>query len=267
MMIRLPRRVALSLVSMLIFAPAAVLTAENWPSWRGPTGNGVSNERNVPVEWSREENVAWRLPLPGAAGATPVVWGERIFLTSEVGEDLVLLCVSTRGRELWRQKVSTGSRTVRDDEGNYASPSPVTDGRHVWSMMGTGDLGCYTVEGEPVWKVDLQERYGEFNIQFGMASTPVLHAGRLYVQLIHGDGDASTHEAVVACLDAATGEGVWQSPRVTGAHTENEHSYASPILYNFGDLELLITHGADYTIAYRLENGEEVWRMGGLNPH
>lgn len=130
--------------------------------------------------------------------------------------------------------------------------------------MGTGDLGCYTLAGRPVWKINLQERYGRFNIQFGMASTPVLHDGRLYAQLIHGDGDPATNEAVVACLDAATGRGLWKSPRVTGAHTENEHSYASPILYDFGGLRLVITHGADYTIAYDLDDGREVWRMGDL---
>jgi outer membrane protein assembly factor BamB len=241
--------------------------AENWPSWRGPTQNGISGEKNVPIEWGRDRDVVWRLALPGSAGATPIVWGERIFLTTVDGDDLVLMCVSTEGRELWRQTVSSGNRRVRDDEGNYASPSPITDGRHVWSFMGTGDLGCYTLDGRQVWRFNLQERYGRFNIQFGMASTPVLHEGRLYVQLIHGDGDPSTEEAVVACLDADTGRGVWQSPRVTGAHTENEHSYASPILYNFGGLELLITHGADFTIAYDLDDGREVWRLGGLNPH
>jgi outer membrane protein assembly factor BamB len=240
--------------------------AENWPQWRGPAGNGISTEKNIPTEWSREKNVAWRLELPGSAGATPAVWGERIFLTSVDGEDLVLLCASTGGKLLWRQVLGSGNRDVRNDEGNMASPSPTTDGTHVWAMMATGEIGCYTVEGKEVWKFDLQDRYGRFNIAFGMSSTPVLDEGRLFLQLIHGDGSAKTQEALVVAIDAATGEGIWKLDRVTAATNENEHSYASPIIYDDGKQKYLVTHGADYTIGHRLDDGSEIWRLGGLNP-
>ena len=99
-----------------------------------------------------------------------------------------------------------------------------------------------------------------------MSATPVLFQGRLFVQLIHGDGKAETQEAMVVAVDSLTGEALWATKRVTGATRENEHSYASPILYNFGDTPYLITHGADYTVAYSLEDGKERWRLGGLNP-
>ncbi|MBW3538969.1 MAG: PQQ-binding-like beta-propeller repeat protein [Planctomycetes bacterium] len=254
--------------AMLFVILAAPLGAENWPSWRGPTQNGISIEKNLPVEWSRTKNVAWTLPLPGPAGASPVVWDDLIYLTSlgENGADLLLLCVSTDGRELWRRQLGSGNENARGDEGNWASPSPVTDGRHVWSMMGSGDVACFTPAGKPVWHINLQERYGRFQIQFGMSSTPVLYNNRLYVQLIHGDGQATTQEALVACLDGLTGEEIWREDRVTGATAENEHSYASPILYDFEGLRFLISHGADYTIAHDLDDGSEIWRMGGLNP-
>jgi outer membrane protein assembly factor BamB len=98
-----------------------------------------------------------------------------------------------------------------------------------------------------------------------MTSTPVLHEGRLYLQLIHGEGKASTQEAVVLALNADTGEQVWKHERVTGASDENEHSYASPILYDDGKLKYLISHGADYVIAHELSDGREIWRRG-LNP-
>lgn len=248
-------------------AAASSAWAENWPSWRGPTQNGVCTETDLPAEWALGRNVAWRLKLPGPAGATPVIWGERIFLTSVDEAELVLLCIGTDGRQQWRQVVSRGNRDVRGDEGNSASPSPVTDGKHVWAMMANGALACYTVQGREVWKLDIDKSYGPLKIAFGMTSTPVLFGGRLYLQLIHGEGSAVTSEALVVALDAATGAPVWKSPRVTGAHSENEHSYASPMLYNFGDLRFLITHGADYTIAYNLEDGTERWRLGGLNPH
>ncbi len=240
--------------------------ADNWGSWRGPTGNGISMEKDLPKRWSSEENVAWRVALPGPAGATPVVWDDQIFLTSVDGESLLLMCFGTDGKERWRREVGKGNKDVRGDEGNSASPSPITDGEHVWSFMGTGDLACYTVSGDPVWQVDLQQRYGKFNIAFGMSATPVLHDGRLFVQLIHGDGKPSTQEAIVVAIDAQTGDHVWKVDRVTGAAKENEHSYASPMLYDFGGLTFLITHGADYTVAYNLEDGSERWRLGGLNP-
>ena len=241
--------------------------AENWGSWRGPQGNGVSTERDVPTKWSRDENVAWRLALPGPAGATPAVWGDQIFVTTVDEDRLLLLAVSTSGKELWRREVSQGNQTVRGDEGNYASPSPISNGTHVWSAMSTGDVACFQTDGTPVWSMDLQERYGKFNIQFGMSSTPVLHNGRLYFQLIHGDGKANTQEALIVAVDAATGRHIWKSDRVTEASSENEHSYASALVYDFGGVSYLITHGGDFTVAYDLESGEERWRLGGLNPH
>ena len=94
--------------------------AENWPQWRGPKNNGISNETNTPTKWSKTENVAWRLPMPGPAGATPAVWGERIFLTSvdKGSGDLLLLCVGTDGKEKWRHVMASGNKDVRGDEGN-----------------------------------------------------------------------------------------------------------------------------------------------------
>src|SRR3990172_8034440 len=134
--------------AVLFFAATAnVLLAENWPQWRGPANNGVSSETNLPTRWSKTEHVAWRLPLPGPAGATPVVWNDRIFLTSTDGEKLLLMCVGTDGKELWRKTVDTGNKNVRGDEGNSCSPSPVTDGEHVWIVMGTGTVACYDFDG------------------------------------------------------------------------------------------------------------------------
>lgn len=251
---------------LLVVISTSPCLSENWGTWRGPTGNGISTEKNVPTQWSQDQNVAWRVELPGPAGATPVVWDDRIFLTTVDGQSLLLLCYGTDGKEQWRREVGRGNKNARGDEGNSASPSPITDGKHVWSFMGTGHLACFTVAGEPVWQVNLQERYGEFDIAFGMSATPVLHDGRLFAQLIHGDGKPSTQEAIVVAMDANSGDHLWKVDRVTGAARENEHSYASPILYDFGGHTFLITHGADFTVAYSLEDGSEIWRLGGLNP-
>ena len=238
---------------------------DNWPSWRGPTSNGISTSKNLPIEWSANKNVAWKIKLPGSAGATPAVWGDRIFLTAVVGEDLKLICYSTAGKELWSQVVSSGNKNARGDEGNSASPSPSTDGKHVWVMMANGALACYSVQGKEVWKVDLQERYGKFNIAFGMTSTPVLKDGRLYLQLIHGANNGVPSRGVVACVDAATGAGIWKQSRETPGTHENKHSYASPMIYDYSGVKFLLTHGADFCIAHDLKTGKELWRCGDLN--
>lgn len=245
---------------VLIVLFASPVAAENWPSWRGPKNQGISSETNVPTEWGPEKNIAWRLPLPGAAGSTPVVWGDNIFLTSIAGDDLVLLCIDTTGEEKWRRKLGSGNRDVRGDEGNSAAPSPSTDGEHVWVFFSNGSLACFDFDGKEIWQFDVQERYGKFDIQFGLTSTPVLHGDKLYLQLIHSGG------AKVIALDKATGEEVWAVARQSDARMECEHSYASPIVYDGEEAKFLLTHGADYSIAYDLETGKELWRVGGLHP-
>jgi outer membrane protein assembly factor BamB len=240
--------------------------ADNWPSWRGPHNNGVCEEKNLPTKFDKSTNLIWKVPLPGPAGATPVVWGDHIYLTAPDGEDLLLLCISTDGRELWRKKVGHGNRHARVDEGNSCSPSPVTDGKHVWTLMGSGDLACFDADGKEVWKIDLQAKYGKIKYSYGLSSTPLLDGDRLYLQVIHGDGQASTHEAFVAAFDKSTGKEIWRQTRISDGYAENEHSYASPMLYDDGKLRLLLTHGDDYIVAHRLDTGEEVWRCGGLNP-
>jgi outer membrane protein assembly factor BamB len=239
---------------------AQLARAENWPQWRGPRGDGTSQETGLPVQWSKTQNIAWRLPLPGPAGATPVVWGDRIFASTAAGPDLMLLCISTDGKLLWQKHIDEGDQNVRGDEGNYASPSPCTDGEHVWCYMGTGELVCFDFAGNEVWRTNLQQRYGTFEIMFGMTSTPLLDGDRLYLQCLHSAA------ALVIALDKRTGQEVWRHERQSDAVEECEHSYASPALYRDGGLELLLSHGGDYTTAHRLTDGGEVWRCGGLNP-
>lgn len=244
----------------------AVVADDEWPNWRGPTYNGISTAESLPEKWSATEGLAWKFKMPGPAGSTPVIARGRLFATSAEENDLVLLCLDLKGTQLWKLKLGTGNRISRGDEGNMAAPSPSTDGSHVWSFIGTGDLACHDVDGKLVWHRDMQKEYGKFEIQFGMTSTPLLYKDRLYVQLIHGEGDPKTREAKVLCFDAKTGKEIWKQERPSEAHSENEHSYASPTLFTHDGVTYLLTHGADYAIAHRLETGEEVWRTGDLHP-
>lgn len=263
------RRSLFARVSVMVWLclVSAVARGENWPQWRGQGHDGKSTESRSPLRWDRQNNVLWRLALPGPAGSTPVIWKDKIFLTTvDESGSLLLMCVGTDGRARWRQVLDVGNRSVRGDEGNSASNSPSTDGEHVWAMVATGVIGCYTVDGREEWKFNVADRYGKLNIQFGMVSTPLLDKGRLYLQLIHGDGRDATNEARVVCLDAKSGNEIWNRPRITGATQENEHSYASPIIYRDAEREYLITHGGDYTVAHDLRDGHEIWRYC-LNPH
>jgi outer membrane protein assembly factor BamB len=153
-----------------------------------------------------------------------------------------------------------GTVQARSDEGDGASASPCTDGKHVWFFVGTGDLACLDLDGKEVWKFNCQARYGKFRIQFGMHSTPVLHDGKLYLMFLHDGGQQ------VICLEAATGNEVWKVNRPSDGKAECLHSYASPFIWTDGKTAYLVTHGNDYTIAHDLTEGKELWRLGGLNP-
>ncbi len=253
----LNRFVCLIVLACLGAQPAA---AENWPQWRGPHDDGISTEKNLPTHWSATENVAWRLSLPGPAGASPVVWKDHIFLTSAKEADLLLMAIDTSGKPLWERVVGTGDKEVRGDEGNSASPSPCTDGKHVMDDDEHGRPGLLRLCRQRGVKFNLQDRYGKFSIQFGMTSTPLLDGERLYLQLLHSSA------ALVLCLDKSTGDEIWKQHRTSDAKAECEHSYASPIIYRDGQHEFLLTHGCDYAVGHRLTDGGEIWRCGGLNP-
>jgi outer membrane protein assembly factor BamB len=254
---------------MMRFLPLALCVsyalpacADNWPQWRGPRNDGISQEKNIPVEWSETKNVAWKLPLPGRGGSTPCVWEDKIFLTSTVdgSADLVAICADTSGKEVWRKTLSKGTSNARADEGDAASPSPSTDGKHVWFFFGTGDLVCLDLKGNEVWNLNAQNRYGKFRTQFGMHTTPVLFEGKIYMQFLHDGGQQ------VIALEAATGKEVWKVDRPSDGKAECLHSYASAFMWTNGKESYLITHGNDYAIAHDLKDGHEIWRLGGLNP-
>ena len=206
--------------------------------------------------------MVWKLPLPGIGGSTPAVWGDRIFFTSEDGTKVVGLCISTAGKELWRVGIGTKTRgKVMADEGNAgATASPTADGHHVWFFVPSGELSCLDMDGKEVWKFNVQDRYGKFDIQFGMHSTPAVYGDRLYLQLIHSGA------ALVVALDKSTGKEVWKVTRESDGYAENEHSYASPMIWTNGKDAYLVVHGNDYATAHKLNDGSEIWRVADLNP-
>jgi outer membrane protein assembly factor BamB len=245
-----------------LFISAAFVQAEDWPQWRGPNRDGISHEKNLPARWTETNNIAWKAPLPGMGGSTPVIWGDRIFLTTEDGNDVAVVCFDTKGKQLWETKVGGGDARKRfmRGEGNQASASPCTDGKHVYAFFGTGDFLCCDLAGNIVWRFDAQQRYGKFRIQHGIHVTPLLEGDRLYLSLLHSGG------WWVLALDKATGKEVWKVRRDSDATDECEQAYTSPVLWRDGKDAYLVVLGCDYCTAHRLNDGSEIWRLGDINP-
>ena len=255
------KRAALTLI--LLGTAVAVPTAENWPQWRGPALNGVSGEKNLPVRWSKTENVAWKLPVPDCSGSTPIVWGDRIFIGVAEGGDLYLWCVDrTRGAVLWKQRLGGGN--VRMQKQNMSSPSPVTDGRTVWAMTGTGILKAFDLAGKELWMRDIQKEYGRFGLQWGYGSSPLLHEDALYVQVLHGMH--TDDPSYLLRIDKATGKTVWRVERPTQARFESPDAYTTPALLRYGTATEIVITGGDVVTGHDPATGKELWRANGLNP-
>ncbi len=254
------------LIALLALIGASNAHGDNWGQWRGGNFDSVSSESGTNTNRLPISSELWKFELPGSAGASPVVWGDHIFVSTTDGEALKLICLDTAGRKQWHRNLP-GVNTPTRDSGNSAAPSPVTDGQHVWVMMGNGAMACFDFKGNEIWSKDIQKTYGKFSIQFGMSTTPVLHAGKLYLTLIHGARrDKSTSEGQLICLDAASGEEIWLAVRKTDAVDENKHSYSSPIIVGQGDAAVLVVHAADYTTGHAVADGKELWRVAGINP-
>lgn len=239
------------------------VSAENWPQWRGPKNDGHSADKGLPSKWSETENVVWKVEMPGPGSSTPCVWGDKMFFTSMAGGDVALLCYGTDGQEKWRMSMGSGSvRTMRDEGGNLASASCSTDGKLVFALVGSGKLAAFDFEGNEKWAVDLQEKYGKYEIQFGTHWTPVLHEGRLYVTVMHRKAQ------LIVCFDAASGNEVWKADRPSDSppRVESPDVYSSPFIWQKGDDTALIVHGNDYCTAHSLKDGSELWRVTELNP-
>ena len=241
----------------------AVGAGENWPQWRGPTMNGVASEQQAPVTWTATENVTWKLALPDFSGSTPIVWNDRIFLNLADGTELYLVCVDrARGTQLWKAHLGSGNTKARKQ--NMSSPSPVTDGTHVWVMTGTGVLKGFDFSGKEIWARDMQKDYGPFGLNWGYASSPLLYKDALYVEVLHGM--KTDDPSYVLSIEKLTGTTRWRVERPTDAVSESPDAYTTPAVLRYGGREELVISGGDYVTGHDLATGAELWRAGGLNP-
>jgi len=253
---------------VIILIMSAPVSAADWPQWRGPFFNGSTDEKNIPRSWSQTEGIAWVSPLPGPSGATAIICNGRVFVSSTVKEspDFVALCFDAQnGRQLWKKHIGSDAR--RFPRNNMASPSPVTDGKHVFFLYGSGDLAGFDYEGNKLWSGNIEKEYGNLALQFGYSSSPLLYQNKLYILAVRRnkpyrrpEADAPLDSFLMA-LDPRTGNTIWKQQRPTNAFNEGMETYSTPIPFvRNGRAEILNT-GADFITAHDPDTGKELWRF------
>lgn len=272
-----------ALPALLLLAGVA-LADPNWPQWRGPASAGISDEKNLPVEWSPNKNIAWKTEIPGRGQSSPVVWGDRIFLTSAIegekvdgvkppvhfiegkefrhpdsrGADikhklLVYALDRKSGKILWERLVYEG--LIYDEyhkRSSYAAPTPITDGKHVYFYFGSAGLYAFDFNGKQVWKFN-PGNLG--TVGMGTGTSPVLDGNLLILQCDQEEGEGS----FLIAIDKRTGKQAWKTDRKNGA------TWATPVLYRDGSRTVIITSAIESTIAYDAATGKELWRGPGLD--
>jgi len=250
--------------SLLILTVVATLArAENWPQWRGPSLNGLSGEKNLPAKWTTEENVAWKVAMPGWSGSTPIIWRNHVFLNVAEGDNLFLWAIDkVKGEILWKRPLGGGNVKMRKQ--NMSSPSPVTDGKNVYVITGTGVLKGFDFAGKELWSRDIQKDYGDFGLNWGYASSPLLFEDSLYVQVLHGM--KTDDPSYVLRINKTDGKTVWKVERPTNAERESPDAYTTPALLRTGKTVEIVITGGDCVTGHDPETGKELWRANGLNP-
>lgn len=238
----------------ILVVVAHLARADDWPAWRGSTGQGYCFEKNLPTTWSAKENVKWKVSLPHPGNSTPVVWKDRVLLTiaNKGGSVRSLICFDRAdGKQLWKNDVAYADKERNWTQDWYANASPATDGERVIVSYGSAGMYCYDFDGKELWKrTDL----GKWEHAFGNASSPVLY-GDLCI-LWCGPNDGPSGNSLLA-VNKKTGVTVWETP-------EKASSWGTPIIVSIGGKDQML-----YCPAYQLKSvdpttGKELWHCDGL---
>ena len=263
----------LALTSLAMAATPVDQTADKyWPQWRGPYASGVSKTADPPIEWSETKNVKWKVEIPGRGSASPVVWGDRIFLLTAVpiGVDAaashaprgglartahrfeVLAIDRASGTTIWERtaREAVPHEASHAENGTWASSSAITDGKRVFAWFESEGLYAYDMDGRLLWQADLGKK--QMRMQFGEGSTPVLHGDRIVVVWDHQGS------SFIVALDANTGKELWRVPR------QEIDTWATPLVVEQDSRAQVIAPGKNKIHSYDLETGSVVWEAPGL---
>jgi outer membrane protein assembly factor BamB len=273
----------ITVIATLFINSSGVFARASWPQWRGPSGQGISEEKNLPATWSATKNIKWKTPIAGRGHSSPIVWGNRIFLTTAIEGPLVpgakavkhmdgdkeyvhpdsvgadhkhlfkVICLSREtGKLLWEQTAFEG--TPYDDrhrKSSYASATPATDGKLVYAFFGSEGLYAYDMNGKFVWKADMGKLA---TVGMGTGTSPILYDNLVIVQR----DDENVEGSFIVGINKKTGKEVWRTPRKVQA------SWCTPLLVRTSKRAELITSGTEAVIAYEPATGKELWRHKGV---
>lgn len=239
------------------------LQAADWPSWRGPLGNGIAQGTGYPTKWSASD-VTWKFELPGAGASTPAVVGDSIFLTATADGQNVVLCVGLDGVQRWSKTLGKSIEGKGSQDGTGANPSPVSDGERVFVYFKSGDFGCFNLSGELQWQTNVFQRFAEVTTEtlwWDLGTSPVLTKDAVVVTMMHSG------PSYLAAFRPTDGKLLWKQDRMTDAPSEAAQSYTTPVVATNPDgRQVIIVTGADYVTCHDAVNGQEIWRVGSLNP-
>jgi len=274
---------SLLLALTVLAGPVATAAAENWAQWRGPGGQGVSADTQAPTEWAPDKNIVWKAELPGTGMSSPIVWGDRIYLTAVIegdvipgqravkhrqGQELdwihpdsvaadkkhtfkVVALDASSGRILWDRTAYEGTVfDARHRRSSFAGPTPVTDGVMVYAYFGPEGLYAYDAKGNLAWKSVTPFA----TLGLGTGTSPVLYENFVIIQRDEDNGD---HSALVA-YDKKSGKEVWNTKRTV------EITWSTPVLVQSGGRTELVTNGSELIVAYDPATGKELWRTTGV---
>jgi outer membrane protein assembly factor BamB len=267
--------VRLFAVMLATLSVASALAADNWPQFRGVAA-GVSEGNNLPDTWSTTRNVVWKIDVPGRGWSSPVVWGDKVFLTSVVTEGKfedakkglyfggernkpsadvhhwTVFCFDfTTGKKLWDAEAHKGPpRSTVHIKNTYASETPVTDGERLYAYFGNVGLFCYDLDGKELWS----QKWGSFKTRYGWgtAASPVVHEGRVFIV------NDNEEKSFLVALDARTGKQLWRVER------DEKSNWATPFVWKNERGSELVTNGTNRVRSYDL-NGKPLWELGGMS--
>ena len=256
-----------------------LLQSKNWPSFRGANASGFIEGQNIPLHWDIEtaQNIKWKINIPGLGHSSPIIWEDKLFLTTSVRPDSIsnldldayrtishndhsehswlVYCIDKNsGKVFWKRTAHAGAPKVgRHPKGTQANSTPVTDGKHVVVLFGAEGLYCYSLEGELFWKKTIgyldSGYYADHKIQYGHASSPIIYKNSVIVQ-----ADKS-NDSFIAAYRLKDGKQLWKTPR-------NVHpSWSTPTVYESSEQTVVVANGGNYIIGYKPINGQEVWRL------
>lgn len=247
-------RSSIYILTLLVLTNSSYSLAQNWPFFRGPNGDGTSNEKNLPVKWDSVTNVIWKVRVPGTGYSSPVVWDDRLFTVTALSEtkEKVLLCYNSKNGELlWKTTMLKSEFEKKHNDNSFASGTPATDGKLVYVSFLDGNdatVAAYDFEGKQVWR----QKPGTFSSPHGYSCSPVLYKDKV---IINGN---SQKDPFIAALSRADGRLIWKVP-----HEKPSHSFCTPIFRNMAGKMQMIIGGNREIASYNPDDGSKYWFVSG----